>query len=395
MRFLKFGAAAFTFVVLMLLLAWLIAARQVEPPPTSPHAQTGERLDESRASSITIAPPDEALTLARMHTAQGLRMLRVLRYEGGRVTGVDITAHQRAGAPDPITLWNETGYEGIARAGGETVTVEASRLAVPFDGTDVQIAMGATYPDHAREATIEQPFVFPKRRAPDVWNLGVPARHHLLDYEIELGFVALSPIAQGEAPRHMGLVLATDYTDRALMLREMDLFDTHSGQGFTGAKSVVPAMPIGALLVIPRDLRSFYRTLDLRLYVNSQLRQVARPRELTWTVDRMLEEAFARRHTAFRHAQGQAQLPVRDDRIPARTLVLSGTTDGVAFRPPSGRQIFLGVMHWLTSLKWTRLQLLIEPTIAEAYANGHHLQPGDTVAMRADRLGIIVNRIVP
>jgi hypothetical protein len=65
------------------------------------------------------------------------------------------------------------------------------------------------------------------------------------------------------------------------------------------------------------------------------------------------------------------------------------------FRPPSARQIFIGVVQWLVSLRWTTPGLIVEPTIREAHRDGHFLQPGDRVVMRADYLGLIANRIIP
>lgn len=375
--------------------AWIYAINQVEPPPTSRYSEMRERIQGEKLNSVAIAPVRDAITLARFQAATGLRLMRVHSYEGGQVSGIDITAMQAdQETPDPVALWNQAGYDAIATAPGPAVTVQASQLATPFESTDAHIAMGGTYPAHAKEATLEAPFLFPKLQRAQAWNSPVPVKHHLLDYEIELGFVALQPVSRAGSGGQFGLVLASDYTDRALMLREIDFYDTHSGQGFTGAKSVTP-MPVGGLLVIPRDLRSFYKTLDLRLYVNGELRQIARPRELAWEIDRMVAESFARSNTAFRYADATVALPISQGVIPAQTIVLSGTTDGVAFRPPSGRQIFTGVVEWLATFRWGNPRLLIERTIAEAYANRYHLQAGDRVLMRADHLGFIENPIVP
>lgn len=395
MRAFKITGVVLAGLVGLLAFGWLYAITQTEPPPASRHSATREHIQGLHLDSVAIAPVTDALTLARFRDASGLRLLRVDRYEGGRVSGVDLTALQTGGGiPDPVTLWGQLGFDGIAAADGPAVAVTASQLSVPFESAAAQVAMGATYPAHAKEATIEQPFLFPKLGRAQSWNAAVPVKDHLLDYEIELGFVALGPIAKPGQGAHYGLVLASDYTDRALMLREIDFDDIHSGQGFTGAKSVTP-MPVGALFVIPRDLRTFYKKLDLRLYVNGELRQIARPKELVWDIDRMVAETFVRGNTAFRRGDGTVFLPVDQGVIPARTMILSGTTDGVAFRPPSNRQIFVGVVEWLASLRWGNPRLLIERTIAEAYDNKYHLQPGDAVVMRADHLGFIANPIVP
>lgn len=395
MRALKFISAALGGLLVLTFSFWLHAINTTEPLPESRYLAMNERLEGARLDSVAVATVEEALTFARYKTAQGLRLVRVEKYENGQITGTDITSMQRrGGVPDPIALWSESSYEDIARGAGQTVTVGAAQLVVPFEGTDTQIAMGGTYREHAKETTLDKPFVFPKRRPAEPWNVAVPVADALLDYEIELGFVALRNVSPGTRQEAYGLVLASDYTDRATMLREIDLGDTHSGQGFSRAKSMVP-MPVGALFVIPRDLRTFYEKLDLRLYVNGQLRQIALPKELTWDIDQMIDETFARRSTSFRYADGNARLPITEVGIPATTMVLSGTTDGVAFRPPSGRQIFIGVVEWLASLRWANPRLLVERSITEARINRTHLQPGDTVTMRADYLGFLVNPITP
>ncbi|MES2582466.1 MAG: fumarylacetoacetate hydrolase family protein [Pseudomonadota bacterium] len=395
MRILKILGAAVGGLVVLVFFSWLYASGRTEPRSQSPYAASNERVEGARLHTVAIAPPQEALTFARVKTASGLRLLRVEKYENAQVTGVDITGMQRqSGVPDPIALWSESGYDSIARQDGQRLTVPVDQLDLPFDGTATQIAMGATYPDHATEATLKNPFVFPKLRHPERWNAAIPVAKGLLDYEIELGFVALRTVqgdARGEA---FGLVLASDYTDRAMLMREIDLADTASGQGYARSKSVVP-MPVGTLFVIPRDLRSFYKRLDLRLYVNGQLRQIALPKNLSWDIDQMVKEAFKRRDVPFAFADGHARLPIPDAGIPARTIILSGTTDGVAFRRPTGRQIFVGVIEWIASLRWSQPRLFVERALTEARDNLSYLQPGDTVVMRADYLGFLVNPIVP
>lgn len=395
MRVRKIIGAALGGLLVLTFLAWFYAISQKEPPATSRYLEMNERIEGARLGAVAVAPASEALTFARYRTPQGLRLVRVERYENGQVTGVDISALQKPGSvPDPITLWAQSSYEAIASQAGPAVSLDAAQLVLPFDGTEAQIAMGGTYREHAKETTLEKPFVFPKLRPAQPWNAPVPVAGALLDYEIELGFVALRPVAQGASKETYGLVLASDYTDRAVMLREIDLSDTHSGEGFSRAKSLAP-MPVGALFVVPRDLRSFYKKLDMRLYVNGRLRQIALPKDLTWDIDQMVQESFSRRNRLYRYGEGQARLPIGEQGIPARTLVLSGTTDGVAFRPPSGRQLFIGVVEWLASLRWANPRLVVERSLTEARNDKTHLQPGDTVLMRADYLGFLANPIVP
>lgn len=146
--------------------------------------------------------------------------------------------------------------ERVAGAPAATrVSVSATDLGLPVDLGDHHIAAGTNYPEHAGEAEVEEgPFLFAKLVEPSGPRATVPAGDALLDYEVELAFVTLEPLAEGDVPETMGLVVANDYTDRATLLRHVDVWDPASGKGFTTGKSRPGYLPVGDLLVVPRDL---------------------------------------------------------------------------------------------------------------------------------------------
>ncbi len=365
--------------------AGYLAARQMrEASPTSPHAG---RLDPARLRSVPVAPRDVALTFARL---DGRTML-VDSFTDGIVRGVDLSA---AGTGDAIGLMARHGYEALAGIAGPSVEAPADALGLPFDTGGAHIGFGANYPAHGTEVAVEAPFVFPKLVQPTPAFADVMAGTGLLDYEVELGLVALTPIRAGERPRQVGLALVGDYTDRATLLRELSITDVDSGNGFGSAKSNPGFLPVGPFLVVPREPRAFLRTLRLELHVDNDLRQVAEPRLLTWDLDRMLVEAFARADRRWPVHGAPAGLPIRAGVIEAGTILLSGTPDGVVFRPPGTRQIALGVVEALAGFQVPRSANLFEATIREARAQGLYLQPGQTVTKRADYLGIVRNRVV-
>jgi 2-keto-4-pentenoate hydratase/2-oxohepta-3-ene-1,7-dioic acid hydratase in catechol pathway len=151
-------------------------------------------------------------------------------------------------------------------------------------------------------------------------------------------------------------------------------------------------MPVGPLLVVPRDLDAFLARLALVLWVNDEPRQRAEPRLLRWDLTRMVAEAMAREER--RWDRGIA-LPITGGAMPAGTLLLSGTPEGVVFRSPQPRQIVLGVLEWLASFGMGGQAAIMAPAIRDARAAGQYLRPGDVVTMRADGLGMIVSPIMP
>ncbi|MFV3128262.1 fumarylacetoacetate hydrolase family protein [Niveispirillum sp. KHB5.9] len=380
--------AALILPVAGLFALWALAYGGREPPPERLYEQT---MEPDLTENVAIAPRDRALTFARYREGDVLHLMLVENYADGMVTGSLLPGD------DPITLFNAQGHDGVAAQAGPPVRVPATALVQPFDGTANQIAIGVNYPAHKAEADMEEPFLFPKLSRADAWAAAVPAGDGLLDYEVELGFVALTDLPVDRHPRTMGLVLAADYTDRALLLRRVNLLDPESGDGFTDAKSRPGYMPVGNLLVIPRDVRGFYADLRLQLFVEGGLRQVARPRDMVWQLDRMLAESRAKAEMSWAADGGPATLPIDNNgTIPARTIILSGTTDGVVFRPPGVRQTFIGVMETLfVPWHWSSWRdRLVARAIGEAQAGGHYLQPGQQVVMHADRLGVIHNKIV-
>lgn len=373
------------------LVAWAVAAR-LAPEPAPHAAHPISKLD--LPLDLQIAPRAEALTFARFLREGKLELMLVSRVEVGQVHGLAIADQFPALPADPLEVFNALGFEQLAALGGVEIAVPMPSLQLPFDGTGVQVAAGINYPEHGREVAANEVFLFPKTTRPAHFLSAVGTHGGLLDYEIELGFVALAPLKAGEPPRLIGLVLASGYTDRAALLRGIDLGNVESGRGFTRAKSQPDLMPIGSFLVVPQDPDAFVRKLSLRLSVNGQQRQHAKPQLLVWDWRRILAETFERAPMTWAVGAEQVALPVRSAVIPAATVFLSGTPEGVVVQAPTARQKFLGVTEMVFTLQWANLQAVVEPMLRESYRAGYYLQPGDEVVMHADRLGVIRNTIV-
>ena len=341
---------------------------------------------------VTIAPTSEALTFARVER----RLLAVTRYDGGRIDGVDLATD------DPIALFLAEGYDALRRridtaAASALVSVSARDLGTPVDLRDHHIATGLNFPAHAGESGAgEQPFLFPKLTRPTGPRAPVTVLGRLLDYEVEVAWIPLAPLAEHDPPATMGLVLCNDYTDREALLRNVDPWNPGSGKGFTTGKSFPGSLPVGDLFVIPRDVRAFVSGLELRLWVNDRLRQQAPLAAITWKLDDLLAQTFARRDLAWDDRGTPVRLPVVDGRIPDRTLVMSGTPDGTIFRAIGTGQKMRGLGAWLLAGFGRPLPAhVIDAYIRDARDAGIYLQPGDRVAIHVERLGVIENEVIP
>lgn len=359
-----------------------------------------EKFPEAERGSVEIADPSVALTFARMEVAGRNRVIAVRGYRGGLVEAVDLSTVLMRDVEDPVDLFARRGYElletDIATAPDKArLKVMVDRLVMPVDFGDRHIAVGTNYPEHASDAGTTRPFLFPKVVQPGFSGDEVSTRGSLLDYEVEVAVIPLEPLAQGASPKYLGLMLANDFTDRGQLMSLVDRNDIESGKGFTTAKSFPGSLPVGNLLVIPKDWRTFVPALELRLFVNGDLRQRSRASEMVWGVDEVFAQIFRRKGTEWEDAGRRFALHDGDE-IPARTLVLTGTPHGTVFDGVPPAIMAKGVLRWLAG-GWG---LSIPAQVIDAYKDAAreakaYLQPGDEVAIHVQRLGELKNRVRP
>lgn len=359
-------------------------------------------VDPSEIDSVAIADPGSALTFARIGSDGPRRLIAVTRYEAGIVEGVDLSASLGRHAADPVRIFLEEGYEvlrgALARAEpGARVSIPANELVIPLDLRDHHIAVGTNFPEHAGEASVEHgPFLFPKIVSPTGPYSPVPARAALLDYEVEVAWVPLTPLSDSTLPEYMGLVVCNDYTDRETLLRSVDVGEIESGKGFTTGKSFPGYLPVGNLFVVPRDFRAFAENLELRLYVNNRLRQQSMAREMIWDIDSILAQTWTRRSLTWEHRARQVSLLGESVRIPDRILIMSGTPHGTVFRGITARQKISGFLTWLLGGWEDSISThAISAYIDDARSARIYLQSGDQVAIHVDHLGVIRNAVTP
>lgn len=292
-----------------------------------------DTLAPARLAEQPIAPADQAVTFARVMADDGLRLLLVRDLDGQNVVGVDITERFPVRHEDPLAAYHEVGHDELAalatNAAGRSFPAEMLTLPVELAGP--HIAAGTNFRAHAAEAMLDgEPFLFPKLSSPTQWNATVPMATRL-DYEAELCAITLATVREpARAP--LGFLLCNDYTDRWALIRDIDLDAPMGTTGFAGAKGKAGFLPVGQLLVIPRDAESFVGQVDLELYVNGRLRQRAPSDLMVWTAETILRNALARCADSYTTPGGAMPLTSCDG-IPARTLILTGTPAGVIFRP--------------------------------------------------------------
>lgn len=280
---------------------------------------------------------------------------------------------------------------------GRVESLDVEQLASPAGAGQHHIGLGFNYPEHADEVQqAAEPFLFLKRSLATREEPLVSRAGQLLDYEVEICARVLAPVSAAEALVHtplIGFFLCGDFTDRALLLRQMDHDNVGSGRGFGVAKSQPGFFPTGPWLVVPDDASAFAAQVQLSLSVNDELRQLAAMRDMIWDLPRLLAAvADADRAARPTHFSDQfswlAQGRWRED-----ICLLTGTPAGVVMRPPSaGFRLASGVLYVLSGAVFgdgTLRQYAIERYIRQLQETRVFLQPGDKLRLQASFLGAI------
>jgi 2-keto-4-pentenoate hydratase/2-oxohepta-3-ene-1,7-dioic acid hydratase in catechol pathway len=229
------------------------------------------------------------------------------------------------------------------RGAGAGVPLEEVRLEAPIPHPQKYLAIGMNYQDHAEEAQ-RAGIPIPKTQ---LWfnkqvscivgpfdDVEKPKASDLVDYEAELGVVI------GRKCRHVAQADALSVVGGYFVANDVSARDWQAASPtFTLGKSFDTHGPIGPWVVTTDEIPD-PQTLDMRLYVNGELRQKQNTARMIYSI-----------------AQQIAHLSTVMTLMPG-DLLATGTCSGVGI------------------------------------ASGRFLKPGDVVRVEIDRIGHIENRIV-
>jgi 2-keto-4-pentenoate hydratase/2-oxohepta-3-ene-1,7-dioic acid hydratase in catechol pathway len=189
-----------------------------------------------------------------------------------------------------------------------------------------------------------------------------------------------------------GFYLCSDFTDRATLLRLMDVGDMGSGVGFTDAKSGAGRFAVADRLVVPRDWRAFLDGVPLRLTLNGELRQQATGADMLLKLDEIVALALSAGDSDQWRYRGEPVRLLEGGEIAAGQTVLTGTPGGVLMQIPSAGFLLGNGLKWLFTLAWLDESLqdfLVDAFVEDAEEEGTFLKPGDVVDMDAGVLGAV------
>lgn len=253
-----------------------------------------------------------------------------------------------------------------------SVTVPAKDFLSPVTTDASLICQGLNYSDHAAEAqhaSRKQNLFFAKASSSITGAYGPierPEEVELLDYEVEFGIVMRATPQRGVTPDAAGLgqVIAG-----VVLANEVSARDTQFGASFFQwyqGKSYRTFCPLGPVLYLldPDEVAETLEALEIKLWVNGELRQSASSSQLIYPPDETL-----------------AQLSRIIDLKPG-DVILTGTPGGVT-APATPALVAILKEHLLTDM-------VRRDALREEWRKGRpFLAPGDvvTATLRDGRLG--------
>lgn len=189
---------------------------------------------------------------------------------------------------DPAGL--DTLRSALASGGLPEIDAEGLRVGPPLAGIGKIVCIGLNYRDHAAETGAKiptEPIVFMK--APDTVvgpndDVLVPRNSKKTDWEVELGVVIgrTARYLDTEEQAHAaiaGYVLSHDVSERE--------FQTERGGQWDKGKNCETFNPLGPCLVTADEIAD-PGALDLRLWVNGELRQNGTTADMIFGVDHLV-----------------------------------------------------------------------------------------------------------
>ncbi len=344
----------------------------------------------------SIAPLQTAHTFAQVQEGGRTSTLLVVAMGKDAVHAIDLSAmrqHYSADAFNVIEQFSAATLDQLARRTQEVRSYPIDRLLNVGPRGVRHIAAGTNYTAHGEETGLDEAFLFPKlspATGPRAKVSAAPGT--LLDYEVELCARfdrEIRSMADFDAARK-GFFLCGDFSDRATLVRNLNLQDILSGDGFPDAKSGPDRFPAGALLVVPHDWERFVDSVTISTWVDGKRRQYAQASDMIKDLRTIVQETLAE--------AGTRTWSFRDGRIPmiergaigTDSAILTGTGEGVIFQEPDET-----VMKSVMGAPDRAAQLVqIERYLAAEQAKRIYLQPGQQVRYESNYLGRIVSDVV-
>ena len=349
------------------------------------------------SNALTLLPANKGITLAMTEQNDQLLVLIVTKDNGDKIDAINLS-EKFSLTGDAIEVYHMLGYEKIQSVAlnsqQKTQSYLKANLLSPAGNHTTHIAAGLNYNKHADEVDAKQkPFLFAKSTTPTRSEDIKIYKHELLDYEVELCARPLTKVSDTREilATEFALFLCGDFTDRALLMRGINLNNIQSGQGFEQAKSKAGYFPTGPFMIISKEWRTLINDIELTTYLNGQIKQRAMASEMVWSIDKIAKNTLLQSNQLSTSTRPQSPLLANNELTP-NISILTGTPEGIMFSPPDTSFKIATAMKYVFSGSFTSTELkkyVIEQYIAEQLNHKRLLQPSDQLTLSATYLGSI------
>lgn len=355
----------------------------------------------------TIATADIALTLARIEISNKSHVLLVVKQTGDMIQAIDLSREFDSYPEYALDIFRQQKdfnlFLGLMKNKKNIKTYAYKELLPAINGRFYHIGAAGNYTRHAEETSLENIFFFPKHGKihPPLNSIKVKS-NHLLDYEVELcvGFDRDIHSLSDFKKSIKGLFLCNDWSERTSIIKSFDSKHPELAGGLSDAKSKLGYYQAGAFLVVPYNWKKFLKKIQLSLHVNQKIRQNRLASKMVLSIADLVKMILKKGQEKIWTLNGKKIASIPKGYIEKGMTILTGTPEGVIFRPPS-KTFIMGklLLYIITGITGPFFEYSPNGYIREQYVKKlirqkNFLQPGDIVDSKGTYLGSIKTQII-
>ena len=188
-----------------------------------------------------------------------------------------------------------------------------------------------------------------------------------------------------------------DYSDRANQLRSYDTDHPELAVGFTESKSHDGFLPVGPILVIPRDWENYYKELNLKLFRNTEIKQNDYVKNMYWDIRKITEESLKLGNKEIWSIRGNRISLLPKNYIEKGTIVSSGTPGGVLLTTSTNGFIIRGAIKYsllFKFLNWHPEAYVKDQFVKKLFRKNTYLKQSKKTKAQISNLGYIHSAII-
>lgn len=347
-----------------------------------------------QANAIELITADRGLTFGQIKIDENYHTLLITKASKTTISAINISEISNNYPTDSLVLVHQYGLKYLQNLFATQPSKQyklSDLITSPSIGMS-HVAAGTNYAKHGAEAGIDVAFLFPKFSHPSATRSNIPTSDKtLLDYEVELcaRFSKAIKNMSDFKTALKGFFLCGDITDRAKLLRNIDVDDVASGRGFTDSKSGDDYFPVSKFLVVPiANWQSVVDEINLKLTVNGKVKQYSNASNMILKLNDIVQQSLAR-GDQLTWSYNQKPITLLQGQISTNQAILTGTPDGVIFNKISTFDKIWDGFFWAVTfsfLNQSATEYVIESYIKRAVESKTYLQAGDEITMSATYL---------